>query len=268
MPFTLAHPAAVLPFYRSRIPFSALVIGSMIPDFEYFARFGYGDTFSHTLPGLFLFCLPAGLAVLWVFHRFLKQLLFALLPDGHRSRLAKYMDRFPFLPLNCLALLILGVLLGAAPHVAWDTFTHSYGWAVVHLPALDTTLLETGWGKLKIFKILQHLSTLVGLVLIAGAYGYWYRRAAPIMDRTYPVFPETGRRNLLAAMAGTVAVACISYAALRLEAPQSFGGFRYFVAQICLTAIVCSILVIIVYAAWWHGWIGKGRARKRRNKDE
>ncbi len=259
MPFTLAHPAAVLPFYRSRVPFSALVIGSMIPDFEYFARFGFGNTFSHTLPGLFLFCLPAGLVVLWVFHRFLKQPLFALLPDGHRMRLGKYMDRFPFLPLNRLALLILGVLLGAVTHVAWDAFTHSFGWAVRHLPALDATLLQTGWGKLRLFKMLQHLSTLAGLALIAGAYGYWRRRAVLTMDGAYPVFSETGRRNLLAAMAGAVAVACIIYAALRLEMPQSFGGFRYFVAQVCLTAIVCSLLLIIVYAAWWHWWIGRRR---------
>ena len=36
MPLTIAHPAAVLPFRHSRLPISALVIGSLAPDFEYF----------------------------------------------------------------------------------------------------------------------------------------------------------------------------------------------------------------------------------------
>lgn len=267
MPFTLAHPAAVLPFYRSRIPLSALVIGSMIPDFEYFARFGYGKTFSHTLPGLLLFCLPAGLAVLWVFHRFLKQPLFALLPRGYRLRLEKYRSRFLFLPLNRLGLAILGILLGAITHIAWDAFTHSFGWAVVHLPALDRTLFETGWGKLRLFKILQHFSTLVGLFLLTGAGWYWYRRATPEVDRTVCPFSETGRRIVIAALAAVVAVVSVIDAAMRLERPQTFGGFRYFVGQICLTAMVCSLLLIVVYAAGWYWWNGKGSARKRHPAD-
>ena len=36
MPFTGSHPAAVLPFLRSGLPPSALVIGSMAPDFPYY----------------------------------------------------------------------------------------------------------------------------------------------------------------------------------------------------------------------------------------
>ena len=40
MPLTFAHPSAILPFSRiSRyINFSAMVFGSMAPDFEYFLR--------------------------------------------------------------------------------------------------------------------------------------------------------------------------------------------------------------------------------------
>ena len=40
MPLTFAHPAAILPFSRKSkyINFSAMVFGSMAPDFEYFLR--------------------------------------------------------------------------------------------------------------------------------------------------------------------------------------------------------------------------------------
>lgn len=39
MPFTFAHPAAVLPFakkHSKHISVTALILGSMAPDFEYF----------------------------------------------------------------------------------------------------------------------------------------------------------------------------------------------------------------------------------------
>ena len=36
MPFTLAHPAAVLPFARTKLVFSALIAGALAPDVGYF----------------------------------------------------------------------------------------------------------------------------------------------------------------------------------------------------------------------------------------
>ena len=68
MPWTLAHPAAVLPFRRfsgaGRLSFGALVIGSMSPDFVYYiGRFDLGN-FTHSPLGVLVTCLPAGLLVL------------------------------------------------------------------------------------------------------------------------------------------------------------------------------------------------------------
>ena len=36
MPFTVSHAAAVLPLQRLGLPLTALMIGSMAPDFGYF----------------------------------------------------------------------------------------------------------------------------------------------------------------------------------------------------------------------------------------
>src|SRR5262245_44725270 len=71
MPFTIAHSAVALPVLRwLRAPYaaSALVVGTMAPDFEYFLRLRPFASISHTLPGLLVFCLPAGAAVLAAFH--------------------------------------------------------------------------------------------------------------------------------------------------------------------------------------------------------
>ena len=57
MPFTFAHPAIVLPFYKKPKFFSmtTLIIGSMSPDFEYFLRVKIKSDMSHTLIRYHLF---------------------------------------------------------------------------------------------------------------------------------------------------------------------------------------------------------------------
>ena len=68
MPFTVSHAAAVLPLKNSRLPLAALMVGSMSPDFAYFLPAALSArTASHSLPGIFLFCLPAGLCIWQLF---------------------------------------------------------------------------------------------------------------------------------------------------------------------------------------------------------
>ncbi|NHZ38060.1 DUF4184 family protein [Massilia rubra] len=63
MPFTLCHPAIVIPLHRYARGFTslpALAIGSMMPDFVYFFSFGISGEFSHSTPGILLYCMPVG----------------------------------------------------------------------------------------------------------------------------------------------------------------------------------------------------------------
>ena len=56
MPFTFAHPAAILPLRRSRfLQTVPLIIGSMVPDAPYFFPWGVAKYFyeTHTLIRLF-----------------------------------------------------------------------------------------------------------------------------------------------------------------------------------------------------------------------
>src|SRR5690348_1510941 len=89
MPWTLSHPAAVLPFRRfARRPltFAALVIGSTTPDFGFYInRFDLSD-FAHTFAGTFLLCLPCGLVVVFALCLFCRPICYAL-PSPHRQAL-------------------------------------------------------------------------------------------------------------------------------------------------------------------------------------
>jgi Domain of unknown function (DUF4184) len=153
MPLTFAHPAAALPLARLRLPLSALVVGSMAPDLVYFLRLAPRGHFGHTLPGLFLFCLPAGLALLWTFHHVLKGPLLDLAPDAARRRLAAGQGASPF---GRPVALVVAVGLGAVTHDVWDAFTHAGGWAVAALPALRQPVAPFGLGPVPVYKLLQH----------------------------------------------------------------------------------------------------------------
>jgi hypothetical protein len=62
----------------------------------------------------------------------------------------------------------ISVLIGAASHIFWDSFTHDHGYFVKTIPTLQNSVDLFG-SKIPFLKILQHSSTLIGGLLIAFA---------------------------------------------------------------------------------------------------
>src|ERR1041384_4174138 len=90
MPWTFAHPAAVLPlrrWCRGRLSFIGLVVGSCAPDFGYHLHRFDVATFAHTFAGLFAVCMPAALVLAALLQRFGGTLIQPL-PPRHRHALA------------------------------------------------------------------------------------------------------------------------------------------------------------------------------------
>jgi hypothetical protein len=159
MPFTFAHPAIVLPFgklSRRLIPMAGLVVGSMIPDFEYFLRMRVESIYSHTLPGLLWFDLPLGVLITCIYLLFVKRTLIQHLPTPLNQRFSAYEGT----KINLIAIAV-SVLIGAATHLLWDGFTHPSGYFVLHISALTKQ-----YHTVYIYKILQHTSTILGLLFI------------------------------------------------------------------------------------------------------
>ncbi|MBO0720492.1 MAG: DUF4184 family protein [Blastocatellia bacterium] len=177
MPFTLSHTAAIIPIARKPLVFSALVVGSMSPDFPYFINLAPRGEFGHTIPGIFLFCLPAGMLLLWVFHRLMKFPLFSLLPLTLQVRLISHARDFNFWPIARHLWVITSLLIGIMTHVFWDGFTHEYGWAVSWLPILDRPVIELGSKSILLCNLLQHSGTFVGGCVILLCFIRWIDRA-------------------------------------------------------------------------------------------
>lgn len=169
MPFTFSHPAIVLPLtYLPKRWFSltGLIIGSLTPDFEYFLRMKIQSNYSHTLSGLFWFDIPLGLLLAFIFHNFVRESLIDNMPTILKSRF------FSFKQFNWNEkfkknwfIIIISILVGTISHIFWDGFTHNSGFFVKNIPQLSDTI-EINGHQIKVFKISQHLSTLIGAIII------------------------------------------------------------------------------------------------------
>ena len=182
MPFTLAHAAAAYPLRRTRLVLSALIIGTFTPDLEFFLRFAPKGPFGHSPRGLFLFCLPVGFVVFWLFHAVVKEPLAALMPRAVRQRVPA--DPYPlplWRPLQ-LALVLLSILVGALTHDLWDSLTHAGRWPAYHWSFLMQAVTLPLLGVVPVHKLLQYASSVFGCVAVF----FWFRHLA----RTAPIQSE------------------------------------------------------------------------------
>lgn len=164
MPFTLAHPAVVLPLLRRPFVPAALVAGSMAPDVPYFLNAAgirsthagdwYGPflnaTHTHSLSGLPIDLLYAValVAVYWLVRAPITALLppGLALPQSERPTTVRATARYS-------GWLLLSALIGVASHILWDAFT-------------ETDFLPS--------RLLQYASTALGLAVVA--WFLWQRR--------------------------------------------------------------------------------------------
>lgn len=173
MPFTFSHPAIILPLRylpKSWFSLTALVIGSLTPDFEYFLRMKVKSDYSHTLTGIFWFDLPLALLLTFLFHNLTRNLLFQNLPSFVKSRILIFTDfdwnvyfkRNWFIVLTSL-------LIGIFSHIFWDAFTHKHGYFVNQFSIFQNNILLFG-AEIPFWKIAQHSSTLIGIIILLIAF--------------------------------------------------------------------------------------------------
>ncbi len=174
MPFTASHVAAVLPFVRTPLVPSALVVGSMVPDLTMFYRLHiYTET--HSVLGVFVFNAAIGFGALALWHLLLAEPLYTVAPHAVRRRLpapdpASLLRRAGW-PRRLL-LTYASLVVGAGTHVSWDAFTHPGRWGSQHIDWFATwhgPLPGTSWA--------QYASTVLGGVAVAGWLALWWRRS-------------------------------------------------------------------------------------------
>jgi hypothetical protein len=169
MPFTFSHPAIVLPatyLPKKYYSLSALIMGSMTPDFEYFIRMKDYSKYSHTWEGLFWFDVPLGLALLFIFHNIVRNTLIEYLPFSLNIRFSVF-EKFNWnahFRKNIIVVLI-SLIIGIASHLFWDSFTHDGGYFAETIPVLKdkiNILNHNIFGA----TLFQYLSSVIGGVVM------------------------------------------------------------------------------------------------------
>lgn len=244
MPFTLAHAAAALPFRQTRLVFSAVIVGTFGPDLEYFVRFAPTGGFGHTLTGMFLLTLPLCLIVLWLFHKFVKLPVTSLLADSTRGRVMAALDDVPFKGVKPFVTVVLSILVGAATHIFWDSFTHPTTWLYAHWSFLHHVIYLPFLGPVGYYKVLQHASTLAGLAFLLHWYRNWRQLPTCSLQEAFPrVLPRSKAINIAVILGIIATVGALVRATIRYQLPQSPTEFEKYAAVATVTAI--SLL-------WWQ----------------
>jgi hypothetical protein len=258
MPWTFAHPAAVLPLHRltrsrgrGRFSLAALMVGSMVPDFGYYAFQFQGSAFAHSFLGSLTVCPLLGLLLLGVGGALRRPLCY-MLPQPHRAALLP----LALAPLRVDAMRVLmasaAVILGAWTHIVWDSFTHTDRWFVERIGWLQQHVLTVRGHELHGYSLLQYASSALGVAWLAWAYWQWLQHTAGRPQ----VWFERRDRWRYACIAGAALVAsaiAVPWAYQEAASPEGLFGLRVFVVR-WLVGTTSWFAVCFVAAALLCHW--------------
>lgn len=252
MPFTVSHPVAILPLQRYLRPyviFSALIIGSMIPDIDHFIPLYFLNIFTHTVPGIFSAAVPLGLLFFWIFQHHLKRPAIYLMPRYIQSRLTQF--EAPISLRQNFFKVILSLMLGAFTHILWDGFTHLNGIGVKLFPILRYSVFQVSGYDGTIYKILQHGGSIAALIVLARSIISWLKiqQAQPIRQQLHLSDKKKGflwlSISLFSLLTGLVAAFYFN------GFPEGYHHFRLFTRSYVVGTMASFGLVYLLIGFSW-----------------
>ena len=239
MPFTLSHIVAAVPFNKglgkhSKISkntaLSPLIIGSMTPDIAYLTPFlVHQRVDSHSLIGIYLFCIPMGLTIYFLYHWLMAPVIVSFFPKTIQGHLNPelFIGKLPSTPSHVL---LFSLILGALTHVIWDFFTHQSG-IPQHIQWMDTPLSNIDGYDIMPYRVLQHLSSILGLSILIYWLVAWYKRIKDVQTQnTYWQAPRTLKVFAFACLA--IVSFCFSLVFGYMHLPDTDVLFGLYSAQV------------------------------------
>ena len=247
MPFTPSHLAAALPFVRTPLIPAAVAIGTMTPDLFYYLPVAIDRETAHSWLGVVTVDLAFGIALVLLWRFFLREPVIDFMPQWVRARMtpSEWMSagrlRWPRLVL----VLVASLLVGSATHVLWDALTHDG--AFVHL----LPVLYEQVGPLRVFKWLQHTSSLLGAVALVLFIRWWYRRTAVHEVPPSKLGPRGRVVGIIVVLGAGLAVA--TYAWLRGFLAHGYSpidnALIFYTVTIGIAA--AGLAAVLVCVVWW-----------------
>lgn len=160
MPFTFAHPAAVLPFVGRRRQGgwnAGLLAGALVPDLLR-PLLSFNREITHSLVGWAFIDTPVSLLLAWILHTFLARRFHRLPGMGVRGENSARFHVFTA---------AIGAAIGGITHLLWDVFTHDQS-PFTKGGILDHYLFYTPGGPFRLGQALWYVNTFVGILAIVG----------------------------------------------------------------------------------------------------
>ncbi len=248
MPITFVHPAAILPLKNVRwISATGLIIGSIVPDFEYFLRLRQKSYYSHTLEGMFWFDLPLAILFAIIFHRIIKKPLLDRLPAYLQSRFGHYgqLDWWSYATKHT-GVIVLSMIIGIGSHLLWDSFTHRNGYFVLLLGLREKLVIGPFW--IKYFGAIQAITTLLGAV----ALGRWIHR-----QKIRPFQPRAKKPYKLLFWSSLIIFSGI-VVVIRLKTGVRSHHYDHMIVSF-IGALLLSLIVVCAGLNVYHRWIRTAR---------
>jgi len=243
MPFTFAHPTAVLPLRRFKfLHIAALMVGSITPDLPYYVPAKYGRIMveSHTALGALWPDIPIGLVTLLIGF-LLRRPLTVLMSPRARALCLQSMEHFRERPAYWLWA-PLAVYIGVWTHILWDAVTHDNGSIVKRVSALSAPI-TIGEYTGTLCHVLQYVSSVAGLLILA----IWYlrmRTPSTVESPNSVVVPESARIAILV-LVSTIAIAIGAFIAVRAV---YFDGAFYRLVYLLLTRTIAWFMALYLGA--------------------
>lgn len=206
------------------LSFPALVIGSVTPDVGYLFGETRGGALSHGLLGSIVFCLPVGLLMIALFY-WLRTPLVRMLPGPYRQPLLPLCQR----PAGSPWAIVISLLIGVWTHLLWDSFTHTNGWAVQHLPALSSQVAFVAGRRVRVCHLLWYGCSFAGMVWLFVAFERWKQASASARAETGG---GTAVRDAVLLALSVVPIELVHH----LVRLNKLG--------LCLLAVACALLVM------------------------
>jgi hypothetical protein len=169
MPFTLSHPALVLPLNllpKRWFSMTGLVIGSLAPDLQAFFTTEAGKTQTHTWWGILWFCIPVSIVLSFLYHLSVREMLITHLPRFFQLKYIRYkdLDWVSTFKKNWFVIII-SIVIGAASHLFWDSFSHFEGFFIKGNSSLQGNA-QVGRHSVEIPFLIQYLNSGIGLLIV------------------------------------------------------------------------------------------------------
>jgi len=189
--------------------------------------------------------------------------LLSIVPNNPRSMLNAHISEFTFGPWRRFLLVLLSLTVGSLTHLAWDSFTHERGLVVANVALLRVVVIQTSLGGIRVFKLLQHGSSITGCAALSLWYLRWAKRTKTIdevCDEAFARRDACDPRKVTWILATSALATGLTGAYIASRSLNGLAWAQSFANRSILITMAILFVELVLFSAYWHLSLNNTRA--------